>query len=192
MNLTTTTMDKNAARHAYLEYRRALNPDLYEEDRMILKSYRALSQGHQLLNVADAIKQAGANANGSPKLAISRADDEWCYFYRQFSGNLGFAPVQYWNRRNRQFYYPEALPPVQSGLQGVMTGGRSVVPLIPPGLRPKAQLERYHILWEAEWNEVPTDPALLKHLEGDWFAVIAIWDLTEVERIALGMRQVRG
>lgn len=190
MNLSTTTMDRNAARHAYLEYRRAINPDLYEEDRMILKSYRALSQGHQLLNVADAIKNAGANPDGSPKLAISRADDEWCYFTRWLDGDLVFSPVQRWTGRNRRFFYGKALPPVQN-YRDLMNGGRSVVPIIPPGLRPRAQLQNYHILWEAEWQQVPTDPALLKHLEGDWFAVIAIWDLTEVERIALGLRTVR-
>lgn len=59
-----------------------------------------------------------------------------------------------------------------------------MVPLIPPNLRPKDSLENYHILWDVQgswFNEPPKDPFLLKHIDGDLFAVIAEWDLTDLE-----------
>lgn len=70
---------------------------------------------------------------------------------------------------------------------------RAIVPTIPPALRPPLKLSGYHILWEAEWtqHEVPVppgDPALLRHLGGDLYAVLAVWDLTELERAVLSVR----
>lgn len=69
------------------------------------------------------------------------------------------------------------------------------VPPIPPEVRPRghrsavANLANYHVLWEAEWRQerapVPRDPALLKHIGGDLFVVMATWDLTDLERAVL-------
>jgi hypothetical protein len=65
---------------------------------------------------------------------------------------------------------------------------RAIVPTVPPLLRPRHKLSGYTILWEADWtNEAPVDPALLKHLGGDLYAVVAVWDLTELERAVLGV-----
>jgi hypothetical protein len=53
------------------------------------------------------------------------------------------------------------------------------------------ELSNYHILWEADWEDAPVDPILLKQIDGNFFAVIAQWDLTNVERMVLrsiGMR----
>lgn len=66
----------------------------------------------------------------------------------------------------------------------------AVVPLIPPHLRPaKTALDKFHILWEADWKRTPPrDPMLLKRVSGQLFAVVATWDLTEMERTVLGQR----
>jgi len=64
-----------------------------------------------------------------------------------------------------------------------------MVPPVPPGLRPASAIGNYHVLWEAEWERVaPADPALLKHIGGDLYAVLAVWDLTELERAVLAGR----
>lgn len=65
---------------------------------------------------------------------------------------------------------------------------RAMVPLIPPALRPASDFKNFFILWEAEWQPdvAPKDPALLKHVGGDLYAVLAVWDLTELERAVLG------
>jgi hypothetical protein len=51
-------------------------------------------------------------------------------------------------------------------------------------------LAALHVLWEVErWELVPpTDPALIRHIRGDLWAVLATWDLTEIERHVLAQR----
>ena len=47
------------------------------------------------------------------------------------------------------------------------------------------------ILWEAEWETVPRDPLLLRHLAGGLYAVMASWDLTPLERAVLKGRLIQ-
>ena len=73
----------------------------------------------------------------------------------------------------------------------------ALVPIVPPRHRPRRNtaLRNYHVLWEVDdwqWMEAPkppVDPALLKHLGGDIYAVVATWDLTELERLVLAGRR---
>ena len=73
----------------------------------------------------------------------------------------------------------------------------AMVPIVPPRHRPRAntRLSEYHVLWEVDdwaWLEAPkppVDPALLKHLGGDIYAVVATWDLTDLERLVLAGRR---
>jgi hypothetical protein len=52
------------------------------------------------------------------------------------------------------------------------------------------------VLWEVEewtWRTTPRppgDPALLRHVGGDIYAVEAIWDLTPLEQLVLSGRPV--
>ncbi len=69
-------------------------------------------------------------------------------------------------------------------------GGEAMAPIVPPKLRPRLRRLRHcHILWEVEqWKLVPPrDPALIRHIRGDLWAVLAQWDLTELERAVLAM-----
>lgn len=191
MNLPTIEMPAEEARKEYLNYRRAIHDERYAEDAIIRKSYLELSKGNRIVNVRDAIKAAGANEDGSPKLAIARADDQFCYFQRSYgSGEVTFCHYRWFNRTHRREVFEDVLPVVPDAQWwNSMRSGRSVVPTIPLALRPSAALSNYHILWEAEWQQVPVDPALLKRIQGDVFAVLEVWDLTEVERMALGLRR---
>ena len=71
---------------------------------------------------------------------------------------------------------------------------RSMVPNVPPKFRParSTTLATYHVLWEVdEWKKTPRppgDPALLKHLRGDLWIVLATWDLTPLEQAVLAER----
>jgi hypothetical protein len=67
----------------------------------------------------------------------------------------------------------------------------TVVPPVPPRHRPRRpRRARLHILWEVEqWDPTPPrDPALLRHIRGDLWAVLATWDLTDIERHVLAQR----
>lgn len=75
-------------------------------------------------------------------------------------------------------------------------GWSAMVPIVPPKLRPARGLGDRLILWEVEnwtWATVPPppgDPALLRHVGGDLYAVEAVWDLTELEKLVLAGRRV--
>lgn len=63
---------------------------------------------------------------------------------------------------------------------------RARVPFIPPQHRPRFRLDRYHLLWDAVWEQaLPVDPLLLKHLDGPFYAVLAAWDLTPLEQAVM-------
>jgi len=67
----------------------------------------------------------------------------------------------------------------------------TIVPTIPPRHRPgRHRLHLFHVLWEVEqWTMTPPrDPALVRHIRGDLWAVHAVWDLTELERAVLSQR----
>ena len=70
----------------------------------------------------------------------------------------------------------------------------ALVPVPPLHLRPQRGLANYHILWEAEWTKiVPRDPYLLRRIgQADLWLVVAMWNLTEVERAALSTRITNG
>lgn len=72
-------------------------------------------------------------------------------------------------------------------------GFRTQVPITPPGLRPtRGGLHLYHVLWEVEeWAQAPEppgDPALIRQVAGDLWAVYGVWDLSELERAAIAGR----
>ncbi len=192
MELATITMpgrtkpeQLHAARKAFLEYRAAVRDRHNEEDAQIMRGYKALSQGKQLIHLTDTIKAGGLGKDGRPRLAVMRADQRWCHLHRAWDGGFSFThDGDKWRSRHAQRirFQPGVLK---------ITGSdaKALLPIIPPGLRPNINLSNFHILWEAEWAAVPPkDPALLRHLGGDLYAVVAVWDLTELERAVLGGR----
>jgi len=62
------------------------------------------------------------------------------------------------------------------------------VPLIPVHLRPRKAIDKYHVLWEADWNQYPVDPYLLRRFGADAWLVVAAWDLTPVERAVMSSK----
>jgi hypothetical protein len=94
-----------------------------------------------------------------------------------------------YGKDNSLVYYQEIYPP------GYRETVKAVVPIVPPAHRPAgAMLSQYSVLWEvAEWEALPKppvppgDPMLLKPLgHTGLYAVMAHWDLTDVERMVLG------
>jgi len=194
----------NAYRHAV---RSAKTATLNSEDAQIARAYKAVAAGKPVVNLAEAFKTAGYDAAGLPRLAVSRADykrvqldvlTEWRWdvtVQRSASVPRSFeiwpasemGPTLRGNtpREGRVFLVPigTILPPNDLKRQ-------AIVPNIPPHLRPPHDLSNYHLLWEPEWLKIPRppkDPALLKHLGGPLYAVLATWDLTPVEQAVLGI-----
>lgn len=187
MNVATIEMEPAKAKELWLEYRAAVREQNREEDRDIMTGYKALSEGKKIIDVHQAIARGGCDELGRPKLAIIRADAQWCWLDRHWGNSLRFSMEQ--NPRNNyttrfitlrgELFGPE--------IQKLHGYHKALVPSIPPRFRPKGALENYHILFEAEWQAIPPkDPMLLRHLTGSLYVVLACWDLTELERAVLG------
>src|SRR5438046_3023240 len=74
---------------------------------------------------------------------------------------------------------PAGLPPVPAGGEAGPDQGGPGDPAGVPGPGPG----------DVTWQEMPPeDPALLKHIGGDLYAVVAVWNLTELERAVLSGR----
>jgi hypothetical protein len=143
-----------------------------------------------------------------PRLAVCRASAAFVYT-RGVQGNGGLELI---DSLNRQSNYRSGvvtfargafeLPTGYTAGWSLLGGWRSeawaaMVPIVPPKHRPsEGLLERYLVLWEVDewaWQVVPRppgDPALLRHVGGDIYAVLATWNLTELERLVLTGRQV--
>jgi hypothetical protein len=209
MELPTMVMDRMDARAAFIEYRTAVHESLQKEadtwderkrqalaerrafDESVMAGYRQLSLGRRILDIERVMREAGENEKWLPRLAIARADETRINIARWRDG--GFNLTGRSTRNNANHTDPRTLAAFRFGagtLPTVLSNtvyAEAMVPLIPPRYRP-AQLERYHLLWEAEWTNVPpVDPALLRALGNGLYVVLAIWELTEVERAVLGM-----
>jgi hypothetical protein len=216
MDLATIEMERPAAREKFLEYRRAVRRRHVEEDAEIMRGYRQLASGRQLIQLPETLRAGGVTTRTAsttwgprnryvlPKLAIARADEQLVYIQGiARDGGMTF----FWNDRlnpqatAKNIRLPEGTWDLREieELADITVGGwstywQAMVPHVPPALRPERGLAGYHILWEADWRLVnktpraPRDPALLKHIGGDLYAVVAIWELTELERAVLGGR----
>lgn len=190
MNVATITMPQNTARAKYLEYRRAVRANPQANDEILMRGYREIARGRKVLDLSSVLPAAGFCSRGLPRLAVSRADAKRvrCHFNgRQRGPGLTIEPMGVpANVRSstRVFFFPHAhfsQWPVQHPYEAL-----ALVPMIPPDIRPADSLENYHILWEAEWSaKAPVDPLLLKHISGPLFAILAQWDLTDLERAVM-------
>lgn len=165
----------------------------------------ALSRGQAVIDINAVMEHAGCDEeghngmSGSPVLAIARADQRRVGFRFFEDGSCGFSSYvdhSYDHRvqRARRHYqfsngnrsdilkFPDGV--LWSDNMGSETYTiEAMVPRIPPPLRPKYRLDRYHILWEAEWGHAPEDPYLLRRIgRSRLFVILAQWNLTETEQ----------
>jgi hypothetical protein len=153
-----------------------------------MRGYRTLAQGNQIINLRDVIAGGGLDLKGYPTLAVARADWQRVRVEQFSDGSLRFTTARNWGRvtKANSLTFPQETFPRRT-YTVIPTDGHTVVPIIPPQYRPKFSLANYHILFEADWKAVPKDPALLKDLGDGLYAVLAVWDLTEIERTVLGI-----
>jgi hypothetical protein len=199
MDLTTITMDPEEASKAFLEYRASVRQRHDAEEAQIMRGYKALAEGESVIDLVATIRQGGGRVQSGgwrgsvwvPNLGVMRADQRWCWVRTHSDGRVEYHSKQWYSireTRNLVALPPGTLPPPE-GASSASGDMRAMVPPIPPVHRPAASLGNYHVLFEAEWEQVaPKDPALLKHIGGDLYVVCATWDLTELERTVLAGR----
>jgi hypothetical protein len=198
MDLNTITMEPEAAEKAFREYRGAWLAERNRIDGELMRGYKALSEGKTLISLTEALQTGGLDDIGRPRLAIARADEASITMRIREDGSVDYDPSPTTRVRvpDRLFSYgPDTLPrPPRLNPGHVWNeawNGQWVatLPHIPPQYRPPNAMTNYHLLWEAEWRRARgsqrKDPVLLKRIGGDVFAVVAAWDLTELEKLVL-------
>jgi hypothetical protein len=217
MQLPTIDMEKDKAKELAAQYRAAVKERRDAEDEMMARAYREVAKGTPLIRLSEAIALGGTvekiarDWSGTeypvtlPAVAVARADGKfaWTNGIAQ-DGSLtilGKEQVSVMNRKQRirlpagTFEGIETKPGRAGAWSGIETGEfNALIPPVPPPLRPSHHLRNYHLLWEADWSRrigpPPGDPALLKHVGGDLYAVLAVWDLTELEQAVLAGRPI--
>jgi hypothetical protein len=187
MQLATIEMPKAEARKAFLAYRSAVRERHNTEDEAIMRGYKALSLGRRIINIRDTLLAGGFDEMHRPRLAIARADATTCTVQSFWDGDVRFYAVQRtWTAKKADRRIYNSLTTWPNGPRFAVAEAQAIVPITPPQLRPAHALSGYDVLWEAEWRRVaPRDPALLKHLGGDLYVVVATWDLTPLEQTVI-------
>jgi len=188
MHHVPVTISRDAARdlwRAYQKHRHWSTPI----DREVMAAYQKLAQGKLVIKALESISTAGVNDKGLPNLAIARADAKVCRLSMHGNGGATMSTGNGSRRNTTSTMRFEFAPGTFPGTAG-WRSSEAVVPHPPLHLRPKRALQNYHVLFEADWTKAPpVDPFLIRRLgKGDLWLVLAMWDLTEVERAALAAR----
>lgn len=198
MNLATIEVPVEEAKARVAEYEAAVRQERNAEDEALAAGYRAAARGLPIIRLSEAVAAGGWFDTGLPRIAVVRADAMQCWVtvsgwtgHTSSTGEVVFASED--NADNRGALVGRTTVRVPAPVPNGRTRhrGRTVVPSIPPRFRPRpARLRRCHLLWEVEsWTpEPPIDPALIRHLRGDLWSVLAVWDLTDLERAVLAQR----
>lgn len=200
MNLGTIEITPEEATERLAEIEAVLERERTAEDVALAQAYRAAKRGHGVISLKRAFDIAGMFPSGRPKLAIIRATVKRCRVDVDWRGehqvDYSFSDADFRNEQRGAL-----VGTFHVNVRGIaaerpewskqIRQGTTIVPSIPAKCRPKLRnLRHCHILWEVErWDPTPpVDPALVKHIRGDLWAVLATWDLTELERLVLTQR----
>lgn len=180
MDVQKLSMDQTQARALYRAYQDNRG-HMTTDDKAIAAIYKRIAQGRLVIRALNSITAAGLGDDGLPKLAIMRADQRKVRCYTM-NDQVGFQTPDLRRAKDLNFRIP------MPGMRGSTPNRMADVPLIPVHLRPRKAIAKYHVLWEADWNQYPVDPYLLRRFGEDAWLVVAAWDLTPVERAVMSTR----
>jgi hypothetical protein len=204
MNVNLIQMDPDQAKVKLAAYRQQLKRRANQEYELAAKAYEMMTEGYPLLNLTEVFAQTGLGEDGRPRLAIARADREEV----EVSVNPRVEQIIFSSlKRSSWFDYGDYVGsllvrvPYYLAPGAKLIRGFALVPMIPADVRAtvKGQDKDHFVLWEVEqWADrsqtsiAPYDPYLIKHVAGDLYAVVAEWDLTELERAIMAERNRGG
>jgi len=208
MNVSTIQMKPQEAREKLAHYRQRLadrhSAAVEEEFSAIEAAYAELAKGAVLIDPVEAIRSCGWRPDGRPVLAIARADQKHVTWrigrhnraWTEQGRSGPYAPMEWVFQSRKQRWDRQRSPGLRFVVPDVKTEppaepkeGTAMVPLVPADVYPPRGLDlaKHSVLWEVEsWDIAPpVDPMLLRHIGGNLWAVIAQWDLTEIERMVI-------
>lgn len=176
------------------------------KDKSVATAYQAIEEGRQLIDLRSSLIKSwsdryarGDFLNGVPPIAIARGDlsGELIICRSTSDQNITYGTVTGAFRRPKFSMTFEALRQGKWGSDNMrlIREGRTRAPHIPPYIATRVgDLKNKLLFWEADWvyserNVVrprTADPALIEHIAGDLYAVVATWELTALEVAALG------
>ena len=187
----TISMPEDDAKTELKEYRKLLETRKETYLQQMKDSLVQLAKGRKLININEVMRKVGVGEDGFPRLAIARADGEKVYLHRHDEGRVDFSlGSSGWEQyKHNTIWMPaktfaefKKTEKEQYGYQVY----EALIPIIPAVFLPTGKLKNYWILWEVEqWSKTPAppnDPILLKRINESTFAVLAVWDLTPLER----------
>ncbi|MFO0906824.1 MAG: hypothetical protein U0835_00395 [Isosphaeraceae bacterium] len=218
MDINAITMDRSAASKKAIAYKERLaqlkpslsNAAIRAEYETALKGFEELAKGTKLIDLDQVMANCPLDEKFRPKLAIARHDRKQVKFvWKPWTTKAMFHTD--FERYGETWTVLDSLKidvnmgkthnrPVETNSWGQRhtptVEGYALVPMIPLDVRPKTGIpEKACILWEVEkWSDTrhniapDIDPYLLKPVVGSLYAVIAEWDLTELERAILQKR----
>lgn len=202
MNTPTITMPQHEARERLRAYRKQIHRRADAEYEAVARGYEALAAGTALISLRQVFQEACPfDAKRRPRLAIARADRRQVHF-RWNGGTTGRFDTNVRGPWGGRRWWPSLAIDVDFGMNlppDPKKNGFALVPMIPAELRehhPASYDRDRFILFEVdEWADqrigapAPVDPYLLEHLGGDLYAVLAEWELTELERAVVAGRR---
>lgn len=206
METATIQMDPVLAKAKLEACLKEQHADGREFNQACIKAYRYLSQGKRLIHLGHSIRSAGLDEQHRPRVAIAAADRKEVQFAWEGNRSTGvFRTKSQWSpgRNSPRFSrgvdmgQPNRFKSYPHHQYYYEVSGFALVPHVPADVRPRTgQLRDWFVLWEVEeWFDrpqrmtAPTDPLLLEHIDGELYAVLAEWDLTDVERAIMEQLQ---
>jgi hypothetical protein len=204
MNTAVIDVPQAKAREEVAAYRRLVRARHVEEDDLILRGYKVIASGKTVISLSETIKQGGFDeTTGMPKLGVVKADEKILFCHYDWRQRLTFE----WTMRRTRWGSSRVeladttvisdnglrVPSILCNRELQRNIYEAQVPIVPPALRP-AHMGAYHILFEATWSLTRApgrDPALIKYIGGDLWALVATWDMTELEQLVLLGRRPR-
>jgi hypothetical protein len=206
MNVEVLALSKEKAKEEYEAWKQLVRESRVQYAKDFLSLYAHMKHGGKVVDVWEAMKTAGLNEDGDPRLAIVRADSERVLFEkgcRWINGSyVSDGGIFYrenadarrsYNRWKEDVRIPrEFFPEWRKNEKGQIdrTSITALTPLIPARILNclrSHNLANYHMLWEVEKWELapPKDPILLKRVTSNMFLVLATWNLTKLERAVI-------
>lgn len=197
MNVEIQKQDWSEAYGNYKDARQALmeHPEA-KHLKIAARAYFHMQKGRGILDIYTAIKKAGLNEDGEPKLAIAPSNATKGFFRKRYNSeqrDYFYTRRDRWGKEKVHVTLPPdtfpALWPKELGKQYQVERGHisSPVPIVPPKILPRGAIGNYFTMWEVEhWTaEPPIDPILLQRISPNLFIVLGSWDTTPLERSIL-------
>lgn len=214
MDVPLIQMDPEDAQQRLEAYRGSLRRSADEEYSAAVAGYEALATGTPVIQLSEAIKSAPRDETGRPMIGLARSDRNEVKLrwdgnstrisydtskdFRQsvFESSLLICRVNIGRTHGQRVTYT-----TDHGERWYHQSleGYAMVPMIPPhavaAAGGRTKLRKHLVLWEVEeWadnrhrTEPDLDPLLLRPIHGDLCAVVAAWDLTDLERAIMAGR----